>query len=201
MSLFGGDLFNGDDVAAVALVGGEHLAHAAPAQHVGQQHREGLVADDLAGAPHRVAEAEGGLLPGEARLPRLRQVLLQLVVGRLFAAFDEGLVELVGDVEVVLDHGLAAAGDEDEVFDPGLTGFVDDVLDDGASTTVNISFGTALVAGRKRVPSPRRGGRPCGSVSSWAALEHQELKTGPDDETDRCGRRKTQCMILTSSPP
>ena len=46
----------------------------AAAEHVGQDHREGLVADDLAGAPDGVAEAEGRLLAGEARLPGLRLV-------------------------------------------------------------------------------------------------------------------------------
>ncbi|BAQ46973.1 hypothetical protein Maq22A_c19550 [Methylobacterium aquaticum] len=30
---------------------------------------------------------------------------------------------------MILDHRLAAAGDEDEVLDPGLAGLVDDVLD------------------------------------------------------------------------
>ena len=64
-------LLDGDDVAAVLLVGREHLLHRAAAQHVGQEHREGLVADDLAGAPHRVAEAERRLLAGEARLAGL----------------------------------------------------------------------------------------------------------------------------------
>ena len=39
-------------------------------QHVGQQQRERLVADQFARAPHRMAEAERLLLPGEARRAR-----------------------------------------------------------------------------------------------------------------------------------
>jgi hypothetical protein len=41
---------------------------------------------------------------------------------------------------VILDHRLVAAGDENEMLDAG-----------------SISFGIALVAGRKRVPSPATG--------------------------------------------
>ncbi|GEL40860.1 hypothetical protein MEX01_14510 [Methylorubrum extorquens] len=33
---------------------------------------------------------------------------------------------------MILDHRLTAAGHEDEVFDAGLAGFIDDVLDDRA---------------------------------------------------------------------
>ena len=83
-------LLDRDDVAAVPLVGRDHLLHGAAAQHVGQEHREGLVADDLAGAPDRVAEAERRLLAGEARLAGGRQVPARasssLVLPRLAAS-------------------------------------------------------------------------------------------------------------------
>ena len=128
--LLGRHLLDRDDVAAVALVGVEHLLHAAAAQHVGQQHREGLVADDLAGAPDRVAEAERRLLAGEAGLAGRRQVALQRLVVLGLAALLQRRVELEGDVEMVLDHRLVAAGDEDEMLDAGLARLVDHVLDD-----------------------------------------------------------------------
>ena len=51
---------DGDVVAAVRVVGLDHLGEARRwrvMQHVGQQQRERLVADDLARAPDRVAEA------------------------------------------------------------------------------------------------------------------------------------------------
>ena len=98
-------------------------------QHVGQQQREGLVADELAGAPHRVAEPERLLLAGEARLAGLRQVALQLGQRVGLAAHLEGVLELELLVEMVLDDALVAAGDEDEVLDPGLARLVDRVLD------------------------------------------------------------------------
>ena len=73
-------------------------------QHVGQEQREGLVADDVARAPDRVAEAERGLLAGEAGLAGPRQVAGERLKLRRLAALLEGAVEFVGDVEVVLDH-------------------------------------------------------------------------------------------------
>ncbi len=66
---------HGDDVAAGLVVELDHRMHAALFRlhdHVGQQQRERLVADEIAGAPHGVAEAERRLLAGEAGLPGLR---------------------------------------------------------------------------------------------------------------------------------
>ena len=99
-------------------------------QHVGQQQREGLVADDLARAPDRVAEAERRLLAGEARLAGARELPRQLLQLLRLAALGKRRVELVGDVEMVLDHALVAAGDEDEMLDAGLARLVDHVLHD-----------------------------------------------------------------------
>ena len=58
---------------------------------------------------------------------------------------------------MILDHRLVAAGDEDEVLDAGLAGLVDHVLQHRAVDDHIISFGTAFVAGRKRVPRPATG--------------------------------------------
>ena len=65
-----GHFFHRDQVGLVAeLAGGlDHLLEAARGvqhQFVGQHDRERLVADDVAGTPHRVAEAERRLLAGE----------------------------------------------------------------------------------------------------------------------------------------
>ena len=101
-------------------------------QHVGQQQREGLVADDIARAPDRMAEAERRLLAREARLAGVGQVGVQRLQLRFLAALGEGALELELAVEMVLDHALVAAGDEDEVLDAGGARLVDHVLDDGA---------------------------------------------------------------------
>ena len=82
-------LLDGDDVAAVLLVGLDHLREAGLApcmQHVGQEQRERLVADDVARAPDRVAEAERRLLAGEAGRAGLGQVAAQLLELLLLAA-------------------------------------------------------------------------------------------------------------------
>ncbi len=119
-----------------SVVGLDALGEAAPAarpllcHHVGEQHGEGLVADDLAGAPDRVAEAERRLLAGEAGRPGGRQVGHQ---GRVFGALAAPLqrvLELVGRIEMILDDALVAAGDENEMLDPRLARLVDDVLQD-----------------------------------------------------------------------
>ena len=128
-------------------------------QHVGQQQRERLVADDLARAPHRVAEAERRLLAGEARLAGARQLSAparssSFVLPRSASVRSSSYC----DVEMVLDHALVAAGDEDEMLDPGLARLVDHVLDRPGGRRRSASpSGTALVAGRKRVPRPATG--------------------------------------------
>ena len=98
-------------------------------QHVGQQQRERLVADDFARAPHRMAEAERRLLAGEADGAGFRQGLRQQLQFRRLAALDQGHFELELAVEMVLDDALVAAGDEDEMLDAGLARLVDHVLD------------------------------------------------------------------------
>ena len=117
--------FDRDDVGVVVeLVGGvDHLREAAALvlhQHVGQQQRERLVADQFARAPDRMAEAERRLLAGEAGGARLRQVLRQQRELGLLAALVKRQLELELAVEMVLDHALVAAGDEDEMLDAGL---------------------------------------------------------------------------------
>ena len=129
-----GHFFHRDQVGFVAeLAGGlDHLLEAARrVQHqlVRQHHRERLVADDVARAPHRVAEAERRLLPGETHGAGFGLVARQDLHLGLLAARGERGVEFVHPVEMVLDHALVAAGDEDEMFDAGFLGLVDHILD------------------------------------------------------------------------
>ena len=98
-------------------------------QHVGQQQRERLVADQLARAPDRVAEAERRLLAGEADGAGIGQSFRQQSELGLLAALHQGELELELAVEMILDHTLVAAGHEDQMFDAGLVGLVHDVLD------------------------------------------------------------------------
>ena len=98
-------------------------------QFVRQHHRERLVADDVAGAPHRMAEAERRLLPGEAHGAGFGLVARQNLHLGLLAARGQRGVEFVHPVEMILDHALVAAGDEDEMLDAGFPRLVDHILD------------------------------------------------------------------------
>ena len=76
-AVFGGlggvALADRDHIAAGLVVDRDHLRQAAGFalhDHVGKHHREGLVADQMAGAPHRMAEAERRLLADGADLGR-----------------------------------------------------------------------------------------------------------------------------------
>ena len=100
-------------------------AGARQGDHVGQQHGEGLVADDVARAPDGMAEAERRLLAGEAGRAGGRQIGHQGLVFLVLAAALQRVFQLVGDVEMIFDHRLVAAGDEDEMLDAGLARLVD----------------------------------------------------------------------------
>ena len=130
-----GYCFDRDQIGLLAELarGLDHLRQAARRvqhQFVRQHDRKGLVADDVARAPHRVAEAERRLLPGEARGAGCGLVACQnILFGFLVAARGKRGVELEHAVEMILDHALVAPGDEDEMLDAGFLGLVEYVLD------------------------------------------------------------------------
>src|SRR5690606_18154896 len=97
--------------------------------HVGQQKRERLVADQFARAPHRMAEPQRLLLAGEAGLAGLRLQPRELGQLLVLAALRQRVVQLELDVEMILDHRLVAAGHEDEMLDARLARLVDHILD------------------------------------------------------------------------
>ena len=78
-----------------------------------------------------MAEAERRLLSGEAHGAGLGLVARQNLLLGLLAARGKRGVELEHAVEMILDHTLVAAGDEDEMLDAGFLGLVDHVLDQG----------------------------------------------------------------------
>ena len=117
-------------------------------QHVGQQQCERLPSDQFARAPHRMAEPERRLLPGEARLPGVRQVALQQIELGALVALAERLLELERAVEMVFDDAFVAAGDEDEMLDAGRARLVDHVLDQRAVDDRQHFLGNGL-GGRK----------------------------------------------------
>src|SRR5260370_10616925 len=110
----------------------DHLRKAARRmQHqlVRQHHRERRVAEGVGGGPRRVAEPERRLLPRETHGAGFGLVAGQNLHLGLLAAGGERGVEFEHPVEMVLDHPLVAAGDKNEMLDPGLPGLVDHILD------------------------------------------------------------------------
>ena len=116
--------------------------------HIGQQDRERLIADDVAGAPDGVAQTQRLHLAGEAHLAGRRQLGdhgledVGLALGQQLG-FQLDLV-----VEIVLDRALGPPGDEDDMLDSGLPGFLDDVAEDGPVDDVQQFLGRGLGAGQ-----------------------------------------------------
>ena len=116
----------------VLVVGVDQLADARPVADdhvVGQDHRERLVADQVLGHEHRVAQPELFLL---ADVRHLGQVADRphLAEHLDVALLLEQVLELVGEVEMVLDRPFLARGDDDDLLDAGRHRLLDGVLDD-----------------------------------------------------------------------
>jgi hypothetical protein len=123
---------HGDDVVAGFGVEIDHGLHAALVglhDHVGQEQRERLVADQVARAPDGMAETERNLLAGEAGLARARLQALKMRELVVLAALRQRVVKFELQIEMILDDALVAAGHEDEVLDAGFARLVHDILD------------------------------------------------------------------------
>src|SRR5690606_20074361 len=107
---FARHLLDADDVAADPLIGVHHLAQASRrSDHevVGQDYRERLVADDVARAPYGMAEAQRLLLTDRGKGTGREACRLQRL--QRLAARAHRRLELVGDVEIVVERGLATS--------------------------------------------------------------------------------------------
>ena len=107
--LFGGRIFSGN-------------------QHVAQQNRKRLVADQILCHQHRVPEPERLLLP---RVTHLHHVADTPNHGRLFLlpSFFQEALEHGRMVEVIFDRILSLARHDDDVFDSRGNALFHDVLD------------------------------------------------------------------------
>ena len=127
---------------------------------VAEEHGEGLVADQRAGAEDGVAEAERLLL---ANVGDGRHLGDGLDLRKLFrlAPVVQVVLQLERRVEVILDGALASPGHDDDLGQARGDRLLDDVLDHRLVDEGSISFGCAFVAGRNRVPRPAAERRPC----------------------------------------
>src|SRR5207302_8044702 len=126
------DVHDGDDIAAGLLVDIDHLLEAgglAEDDVVGEEHGKRLVADEIARAPNRVAEAKGPLLARVADLARLGDPREERGELTVLAAVAERRLELEGMIEMIFERGFRATGHEDEFLDAGSARLLDRVLD------------------------------------------------------------------------
>ncbi|CDN42117.1 hypothetical protein BN871_AV_00050 [Paenibacillus sp. P22] len=124
------NLHDRDDRRSGFPVEVHHLAQAwlRRAQNVvAQQHRKRLVADEAAGAEHRMAQAKRLPLADVDDVGQLGNAaddLQRLLVASCFQL----VLQLDRFVEVVFDRALAAAADDHDALDAGCGGFFHDIL-------------------------------------------------------------------------
>ena len=98
-------------------------------EHVRQEQRERLMTDQFTRTPNRMPKPERLLLTREAGGAGAGQVFVQQFERLLFLPLQERHFQLELAVEMILDNAFVASGDEYEMFDAGLAGLVDNVLD------------------------------------------------------------------------
>ena len=125
-------LGNRDDVAAGLVMHLRQLLHAGRvAQHqvVRQQDGESVIADERAGAPDRMAKAERHLLAHGGDRARRHRLGTQQIQRLTLIALGQRGFQLEGDVEMVDERGLAAAGDHAELLDTRRARLIHRILD------------------------------------------------------------------------
>ncbi len=128
------DFGDRDHVAAGAVIDISELLQAGGlAEHevVRQQDGKRVLADEGAGAPDGMAEAERDLLAHGGDGAGGHGFLAQYVQCFALAAFGQGGFKFEGDIEMVDEGSFAAAGDHTELLDAGGAGFIDRVLNQG----------------------------------------------------------------------
>ena len=97
---------------------------------VSQQNRKRLVVHEIFRHQDRVPEPERLLLAHVGNVHHVGNGAHQVQQIRLAALFQD-LLEFEGDVKVVLDGVFAPPGDNNEVFEPRIDGFLNCILYDG----------------------------------------------------------------------
>ena len=155
----GGTAHHRDHRPVGLVVGVDQLADHRAIAHahvIGEDHREGFVPDQVLGHQHGVPQAQLLLLTDVRHLGEVADVA-DLPEHLDVALLLEQVLELVGEVEVVLDRPLLAGGDDDDLLDPGGDGLLDRVLDDRLVHQRQHLLGLRL-GGREEACAPPGGG-------------------------------------------
>ncbi len=158
----------------------------------GQDHRERLVADELLGHQHGVPEPELLLLAHVGDLGEVADVA-DLAEHLDVAPLLEQVLELVGEVEVVLDRPLLAAGDDDDLLDARRDRLLDGVLDDRLVDQRQHLLGLRL--GGRQEAGPPAGGREDGFADAHRTSESVGLRGAASIPAGsrRAGRGVARC--------
>ena len=167
--LFRRDLFHGDDVDlrvgiffAKPVIDLDDLSKAALAlgqyDHVGQEKRKRILANDVVGAPDSMAKAKRFLLAGEACRAWGWQIEFEIKQFFLLVTALQDFLQLELPVEMILDNALVAARHKNEVLDFTVPGLVGHVLNDGSVDDGQHFFRHGL-GGRKKPRTEARDGK------------------------------------------
>ncbi len=94
---------------------------------IAQDDREWLIADEMLGAQDGVTQPHGFRLTNVTEVRQIRNVP-HLVQDLALAAALEIFFEFQRTIEMIFNRALPAAGDDDNVFDPGRDRFFHDIL-------------------------------------------------------------------------
>ena len=136
----------------------DHLGETRRVAHhqiVGQKDGERLVADQMAGAPHGMAEPERALLAGIGDPAGCRDDGVELVQEIVLAPLAERHFKLGGGIEMVFDGVLRAAGHEIAFLNAGGRCFLERVLDQRLIDNRQHLFGHGLCDRQKTGAEPR----------------------------------------------
>ncbi len=118
-------------------------------QIIREQDSERVIAYESARTPDRVPKTKRHLLTHRHDGPGLHRHLAQHGQLGFLVAFLEGLLQLVGDIEMLDERGLAAARYHAELLDPGRARFLDRILDQRLVHDGKHFLGRRLGSGQK----------------------------------------------------
>ena len=117
------------------LIGFHHLLQAGlfSGDHIiGQENREGLIADQTAGTPDGMAQTKRAVLPQIGNGPGIHVGFLEDFKEFLFARLTQGVLKLGRVIEVILKRGFAFGCDEDKLLDASGPRLINGILDERA---------------------------------------------------------------------